>query len=276
MTRIIKAGDNHPDPDRLHAAQLNLADFAAEARSVVLDARKQAAQITAEARARAESIEREIREQAYAEGFARGQNDGYADGSERAIAETTQEYAERYQELLDLARKAVDGLDAARRTGLRRDAGEVLRMAVALAERIVGKVAGRDLAAAEANLAKALELAHLGGQVAVHASPRQVEALEAHLGEFVARLDTDADVRLVADPEVSPGGVMVVTPEGKIDATVETQLANVTRILLNRDPSVPSTPLAPSAPTGTYESDLPSGAYVPSEGRRTIRTHGNT
>ena len=59
MTRVIKA--NASQSQQARAAVLDLADFAAEARTVVLDARKDAARIVAEARAKAEAAERQAR-----------------------------------------------------------------------------------------------------------------------------------------------------------------------------------------------------------------------
>ena len=165
MTRVIKA--NASQSQQARAAVLDLADFAAEARTVVLDARKDAARIVAEARAKADSAERQARQQGYAEGVARGQTDGYADGREQARAEVVRKFAEEYTELLTLGRNVVNDLTAARAEGLQHACDEIIEIAILLAGRIVSRVAAEDIEAAKANLVKVLERAHLGGQVVV-------------------------------------------------------------------------------------------------------------
>ncbi len=237
MNRIVKA-DTIPDGGAAKAAVLNMSDFAAEARDIVLGARKDAARIVAEARANADSIRREAHQQAYAEGLARGQGDGYTDGQQRAMAVVRKEFAGEYAELLSLARGAIDALPGARVDELRIACDEVIEMAVSLAEIIVGQVARDNLAPARENLVKALELAQVAGPLLVRVNPGQAEKLQEHFRELVEVMGASQDVHLVADERISPGGVKVSGPCGQIDATIETQLTNAANVLLGREPQI--------------------------------------
>jgi len=252
MRRIIKADD----PDQCAAAKadvLNLSDFAAEARRIVLDARKDAARIVSEASAKSESVRRQARQQGYAEGFARGQADGHTDGLQQARVEAGRTYAAQYTEVLDLVRRIGTELADARGGILHDGAGQILDLAILLAEKIVTNVAVEDIDAARTNLAKVLEMVHGGGQIVVNVNPDQLKALQKDFAELADALGLDGAVQLVGDQRVSPGGVVLSSRNGVIDATIETQLANIARGLLGRDVRRGQGDAGPDA-TGQYES----------------------
>ena len=234
MKRIIKA-DETPNCGSARADALNLADFADQARCIVLDARKDAARIMAEARAKAAAAEQEARQKGYAEGLARGQNDGYADGERRARVEVGKRFADDYSGLLALSREVIASLAAATAESDRTECGHVLELAILLAGKIVGIVAVEDIRAAEANLAKAMDLAHFRGKIRVHVHPGQLAQLRKHLPELAAAFDNSGEVSIRPDEAIAPGGVKVIGRHGRIDATIETQLANAARVLLGRE-----------------------------------------
>jgi len=231
MRRIIKADD----PDQCASAKadmLNLSDFAAEARRIVLDARKDAVRIVSEARAKGESVRRQARQQGYAEGFARGQADGHTDGLQQARVEAGRTYAAQYTEVLDLVRRIGTELADARGGILHDGAGHILDLAVLLAEKIVTRVAAADIDTARANLAKVLEMAHGGGQIVVNVNPGQLATLQKDFTELADVLGLGGAVELAGDRRISPGGVVLSSRNGVIDATIETQLANIAHGLL--------------------------------------------
>jgi len=233
MARIIKASSTaacDPGEDGV----MNLADIAAEARAVILDARKDAARIVAEARGVADAACEQAAEKGYAEGFARGQNDGYADGHKQGLAEARDELAARAEGLIELAEKVVRELSAARAELLHRGRCEMLDFALELAAKIVGRVAVRDAAAARENLRKALDLADCAQEICVKVHPSQLADLRESLPRFAEALGRTGEARLVGDEEISPGGVKLFSPQGEIDATIETQLSNIVEALLGR------------------------------------------
>ena len=234
MNRIIKA-DSSADDRPTKAAALDLADFATEARTVVLDARKDAARIVAEARAKADAVERQARQQGYAEGLAGGRAEGYTEGEQQARNEAGRKFTDQYAGLLGLAEQTVSGLAAIRAEGARRACEEILELAILLAEKIVSRVAVENVDAARANLAKALELADRGGAIVVKVSPEQLETLREEMSELADILGPGGAVELTGDKRISPGGVKIISRNGQIDATVETQLANTARALLGRE-----------------------------------------
>ena len=216
---------------------LRLEDVAARARGMVADARRQAEIITAQARQQALARRDAAAEEGYAEGFARGRAEGYAESAERARVEAGRSAREELDGLADQANRIVRELGEAREQVVADSSQQMLEFSLALAGKIVGQVAASDPAAARANLAKALELAGEGASVLVRVNPAQLADLQARSEQFVAAVGDDGRVCLLADEEISPGGVMVSTGQGEIDATIETQLANVVDAVLGADRS---------------------------------------
>ena len=230
MTQIIKGMRQSGGAG---ADVLRLADFAEQARQVILDARKQAAGIVAEAREKAHALRQEATDQGHQDGFARGQSEGYADGRGRAAEEVRVRLAEEANELADLARLILEGLQASQWQMQQHNAEEGLRFALELAGKIVGKLAVTDIEVARRNLAKALELAsRSGGIITVQVNPEQLAQLTDRFRDFTEAMGFGRQVSMVGDPRVTPGGVKVLTARGEVDATVEAQLARVADALL--------------------------------------------
>lgn len=252
MSRVIKA-DAMNQPDAPRARILNLADLAEQARTVVLDARRQAARIVAEAREKAEAEKAQAAERGLAEGLARGRDDGYAEGLRQGLQEARKEFDAEAGELTALARKILETLRDARKDLMGGGEAQVLEFALALARRIVGRVAATDVSAANANLAKVLELCG-PGPIVVRVNPAQLEALQACAAELVRTLSIGGTVRLVADKQVAPGGVKADNGTGRIDATIEAQMDHVVRALLGGPAGE-----GQYAPTGGAARQQPAG-----------------
>jgi len=231
MARVIKASDiGAASPG---ARPLNLQDVAVQVRAVVNDARRRAAAVLRASRARAresggattaamaEDLLAAARRQGFEDGFTQGVQTGLERGASQAVAAADAEGTRS----AELFREAAAGLSSARAELAQQMQRQTLDLAMLLTNKIVGLVAGQDISAARHNLAKALELAG-GGDVIVRVSPRQHRRLSEHCRELAETLGCGS-VRVMADEGVTPGGVKVLCRGGEIDATIETQLANV-------------------------------------------------
>lgn len=235
MARVIKG--HTPDAMAVsRAAALKLADFASEAREIVLEARKDAARIVSEAQARADEVVAQAERRGYQEGFTRGQDDGHAQGQQAATPQRAP------AELLELTRRAVDELHRATESLPR----QAVQFAIEIAERIVGEAAG-DIRTARGNLAKALELGAGYSQVTVQVNPGQLEQLHSHCPEVVEALSFRGNVRLVGDESVAPGGARLISGQGEIDATLATQWKTIVTALTGQ---------APAEQTGQYLPEI--------------------
>ena len=239
MARVIKASDiGAASPT---ARPLNLQDVAVQVRAVVTNARRQAAAVLRASRARARELEglsrrsvaceagaalaEDVLAAASRQGFEDGFAQGMAAGLERGVAQAASAADDELSRSSELLREMAAALTAAKADLAQQMQRQTLELAMLLTNKIVGLVAGQDIAAARHNLAKALELAG-GGDVIVRVSPRQHRRLTEHCRELAETLGCGG-VRVMADESITPGGVKVLCRGGEIDATIETQLANV-------------------------------------------------
>ncbi len=271
MARIIKAKRTAP-PATAREAVANLDDLAAEARAVVLDARKEAARITAEARANADALAEQAAAKAYDTAFNRGREEGIEQGRTEGLEQARKEFADEAAGLTSLAEGIVRELSVARGQLIHHARCELLDLALAVARKVVGRVAARDPGVAEANLRKALDHVDARRDVIVRVNPEQEEGLRRCLPGLVDALGRSGEVRLVADEDVSAGGVVLRTAEGEVDATIETQIDSIVEALVGGC-GCAAADAPPADATGRYEADAPAACRARPAGeppRRTI------
>lgn len=188
-----------------------------EARGVVkrpvVEARVEARRILAEAEASAHELNERAERAAHESRAA-----AYAEGREAALLE--------FNQLL---------LDArARRDSALADAeSDLLRLAVKIAEKIIGREVAQDPATLADIAAAALRHARQNETLTLRVNPADLPAVEAHR----ARLDPSGRagfLDLVADPRVRHGGCVIESASGTIDAQLDTQLRILERALLAR------------------------------------------
>ena len=154
-----------------------------------------------------------IRKQAFQEGFAAGEEAG-ARRAERAAAE-------RLAELGGIVDEVARYKPALREAAAR----ETVELAFAVARRIVRRELtvdpGLTLAMVKACLGEypGLEVR----RIRVH--PSSAAAVEEHFGETI---------EVAGDAAVAPGGAVLETTQGRLDARIDTQLAEIERGLTDR------------------------------------------
>ena len=190
----------------------------AEARRIIIAAEEQAAATLQQA----EIFAQELREAAYQEGL------------EKALTELT-------QHLLDARER--------RERVLIEVEHDILRLAVKLAEKIIGREIERDSAAVADIVAAALRHTRHHDVLVVRVNPADLSVLQT----FRDHLDPTSRARyldIIPDPRVTHGGCIIESESGTIDAQHETQLRVLERALLARatgeayvktSPSVPDT-----------------------------------
>jgi flagellar assembly protein FliH len=238
MTRIIKAQDAAPQ-----SGVLKLADLAAEAQSVILQARHDAARVLADARLKADEVLAAARQKGYDEGFAMGREEGFAQGRHQAQQDVQRRLSEDFQMQAQAARRIVQELQAARDSLLEQARADMVEFAMELADKVVGQIAARDLAPAKAALDKVLVLAQCQAHVTVRVNPAELEGLQSHGRELLDATSSGLSVQWIADASVERGGVKMQTGRGLIDATIRTQLQNIAAALTS-----------PQAPGGAAEN----------------------
>jgi flagellar assembly protein FliH len=116
-----------------------------------------------------------------------------------------------------------------RTDALRRAESDAVRLAVEIARRVLHRELSVDPGALEGLVKAALEklVNHEILRVRVH------PALEKLLAESLARTSRSKSIEVVADPSQPPGGVVFEISRGALDASLDTQLREIERGLID-------------------------------------------
>jgi len=177
----------------------------------IITARAEAAQILEEAEAFAAEIRREALEET---SILRDR--AYREGMEKSLAE----FEQNLLEALEIRERV-----------WRETERDLLRLAVRLAEKIIGREIKTDKKTVTEMVAAALQNARQQEKLTVRVNPSDLSLIEEEREKFLPSTRARF-IDFVADPRVSSGGCLIESEVGTIDARLETQLRVLERALL--------------------------------------------
>jgi flagellar assembly protein FliH len=159
-----------------------------------------------------------IEKDAYEKGFAAGEKDGLELGFKRfeAVLQSFQKVLERIQEC--------------QKEFYRKHEREMVRFLLTLVSKILRQEIPHAEEVITATLREAFQYIEERSKVRVHLSPKDYEFLIAHPDRLPFSLiaENPEGIKLVADSSLLRGGCFLETSFGNIDATLESQLNEVT------------------------------------------------
>ncbi len=111
---------------------------------------------------------------------------------------------------------------------------QVTELAFAIARRVVTALQRRDEEVVVETVRKALALVREEERVVVRVHPSQLEQVDKHQPDWVAAVRNARSLSVEADPRIEPGGCLVKTERGDVDARIESQLDVLEEKLLER------------------------------------------
>ncbi|MCL4202160.1 MAG: hypothetical protein KJ000_06680 [Pirellulaceae bacterium] len=215
MVRIIKAAEAAVSAPSSARSRGTFIDASHDVTSQLEQARVQAARIVDDARQQAEQIRREAAEQ--------GRQQAEATYQERVRGEVQRHLASA----LPAFEQAVQALREARAGHLRQCETGLIRLASAIAARLVRRQVQQTPEVALDLVREALELATGSQQLKIRLNPADFEALGASAAELARCHGDGVTAELIADADVSRGGCVLQTEFGTIDQRFESQLARI-------------------------------------------------
>jgi len=190
-----------------------------EAQILRRQAGEEARQIVAEALQQAETTRHEAQEVGYRTGFAEGYEAGLAAG--RAEIE-----AERAQYRADLE-SLVERIEAERRRIWEEAEPQIVAFVLEIAQRVIKEEAEVNRNVALSVLRNALRRVVDTENVRIRLNLDDLETVRASREELMALVDGIRHLEIVEDRRVGPGGCVIDTNAGTIDARLETQFAEI-------------------------------------------------
>lgn len=198
-----------------------LRSFEDEARLLVEAARTRAREML-----RAALGERDrVREEARREGYEAG----LAEGRVAALAEERGRLAAEAAAVRDLLGRLAASVEAKRAELIAAAEHELVRLALVVAAKVTQQEIRKKKTIAPANVKKAIERLARRHSLQVLVHPADLEAIEKFVPELRRQFADITELKLEASEGVGKGGCLVVTREGKVDATLENQLKEVAR-----------------------------------------------
>jgi flagellar assembly protein FliH len=224
---LIKA---HEAPTQ--TTTFSLTDIERQARSIIAAAKLRADRLLIAAQQEVEEMKRKTFAETLVEGrrdgFAQGLGDGRKQGRDEALAEQRQQLAQLVAALTQGIQELEDT-----RLQLQSEAREaVVKLAMAIAQRVTKRMGQLDPEVAISNVEEALRLVVHSADVKIAVHPSQKQSLTDVLPRIQAKWPDLKHVELIADATLTPGGCRVFSGTGQIDGDLDLQLNRIAEELL--------------------------------------------
>lgn len=212
-------------------------DVEAESAKTLKTAKEIATSISDAAKTEAEAIKKSarldvdsLRDKAYKDGYSAGEEKGISAGEAQGLHEA----AIDWQNLMKESEALVNELQTSRMGILKASEEEMLKLIIAFARSVI-KV--EPIAQPEIilrNIDYALNRVSEVDKIVMRINIRDKSMCQAHKDQFMARLSSVSELRIVEDSTLSPGGIKIETGVGTIDATIESQARELEKALLEK------------------------------------------
>jgi flagellar assembly protein FliH len=109
---------------------------------------------------------------------------------------------------------------------------ELVRLALAVAKKIIRREVRQDTAVLAASLREILEWLSAGGQVAVRVAEAELARWKTYLPEMAVLFPGEGKVRLAPDPSLKEGDFVVENGETSVDARMDRVFQELERVLV--------------------------------------------
>ena len=233
MSTVIKKGEKGELLRRL--VSFDLADHLAEARQVVGAAEREAQRTVAQAKVEAVRIRNEARQQGHCEGYETGHAQGLEEGRNQGLTEATGRFNAEHADLAASMAAVIESIEGQKRDLLIEANRDLLEFAVTLASKVTHRVGELNREAALANAEEALRLVGCNTDLTVRINPRDADTLRRFSREVADELGGKQHLTITEDELIAPGGAVVNAGGMEVDAKIETQLEQITTLLVGGD-----------------------------------------
>ena len=240
MDRIIKSEDRSHSIENIRylpfeerASHSNASDELSpekilEIRNLINDARNEAEEIIQEAHHEADNI----REKAY--------KSGYEDGQEKAF----KEMQEKIDSIQSAFKKGIEDIASLKQRILGQSEGDIVRLATAIAKRLACRELQQHPDTIVDIVKEAIEAVRGEDKVVIEVHPDDHAILTQYGVRKLASANVDElrenpevpVIRMEANPEVKPGGCIIVTDTSLTDMSLEARMDSIDQLLVANNP----------------------------------------
>lgn len=203
-------------------------DAAAEARRIIERAREQAEQIIADTQPKIEAMHAEVQE-------ARQQLEeerGAIEEERRTILEEARE--EGYKEGFTKVNEIIYDLTEKKRDVLAQAEADMIRLSIRVAARILGRELRQHPDTIADIVTQAIQTVRNQTKITIRVNPDDLEHLVKSREQLLNRVGQSKIIDFQSDTKVQPGGCIIDSEAGIVNAQLKTQLEVMEKVLLKR------------------------------------------
>ncbi|MGD9126220.1 MAG: FliH/SctL family protein [Planctomycetia bacterium] len=212
MSTVIKASNKD---SIAKAIAFNLPDMAGEADAVLDRIRQEATKIIDAARQEAQQIR------------IQAEREGHQAAEQRVREQMTQEQAQKLSTLLPALQQTVQELQNAKHAWMSHWEKSALRVATAIAERIIRQEIKEHPDIPLTLIREALGMAIGSDEIRIHLNPADCESLGDQVEMITHEVSGLGPVAVCPNPQITQGGCRVETRFGTIDQQFQSQLDRI-------------------------------------------------
>ncbi len=172
------------------------------------------------------ALAQEIQEKAYAEAYALG----LEEGKEKAfLAEK-----EKIEKRLKVMEVILKEMKKFKTQFMRENESQIVSLCLYMAQRLLFKEVTESSTYIKDVLSKLLETIQRDEEMLIRLSPKDFEWFESNKTSFFKDLHLDPGTKIESDPLISPGGLIIETEFGIVDATIEQRIAKIEEVMKNQ------------------------------------------
>jgi flagellar assembly protein FliH len=195
--------------------------------------RAQMKQEQEQARAQAAADADAAKKEAYAAGFSSGEEAGFKKGYEDGFSKGKQTGLQETADAVNMIEQVIEQLKGYHSQILTDSQKDIAQMAIAVAEKVLHKEVMTDPNTVISVVRNALSKISFKKQFVVHVNPLDLEVLNSVSDQIRETLGNYESLKFKASPQVEPGGCVVQTESGMVDAQISRQFGEVKEAVMN-------------------------------------------
>jgi flagellar assembly protein FliH len=186
---------------------------------------KQEAQASAQAVINSAQLNvEEIKEGAHKEGFETGRSEGYEAGKTEV------------QRLIERTHLVLERIQDKRSAILSEVEQQIIDLTLLIARKVIKTISETEKTVVIENIKAALKKIKTRGNITVKVNLADLQLSTDHVQEFTRMLENNGTIEILEDSSIEPGGCIIETDFGAIDARITSQLAELETKILSLSP----------------------------------------
>ncbi len=195
-----------------------------EAEDEAVRIRREVEKEAAEKREEAEAKTGEIEQDAYTKGYNEGHEQGYNEGKKEV------------QRLIDQTHMIINMAIEKRNEIIDESETQLINLVLMISQKVVKVISENQKNVVVNNVIQALRKLKSRGDVVLRVNLNDVQLTSDHVKDFMRMVENVKSITVVEDSTVDPGGCVIETDFGEIDARISSQLEEIQNRILNMTP----------------------------------------